>query len=301
MVELNTRENSRLIVTAVPTAVYIRANRAEQDRYVIDEVITRDTYRLRNMKQRGFEPETIVSIGSHIGTFEVIAHALWPEARIVSVEPNKESFAILQRNAPFASAYNVAITYKTQGIFCDNEVSTGGGFISTKEEFEHIPEYDSTSGLVAEKIEHGSVYHIADENIDRMTFEDLIRAEHLSKIDLLKLDCEGGEWGIIEHLPIPGLDIRYLVGEWHGVREFAGRRYHDFVKAASAVLPHLTFHGPRPEETYDCPWGPFFSFPDDEPMIDPDHRPSTLKQGHIHTPFLKRVKRWLIKRIPQDE
>jgi FkbM family methyltransferase len=262
---------------------------------MVNEVITEDTYRLQNMKREGFEPETIVSVGSHIGTFEVLAHALWPKARLISVEPNKESFAVLQQNAPFASAYNAAISYKEHGVLIDGERSSGGGFIASKEEFEQTDGYDPATGLAPEDNKKGWSYHIADSDIRCMTFEELVRAERLTRIDLLKLDCEGGEWDILEHLPMPGLEIGYVVGEWHGLGEYRGRNSNDFVAAARTAFPHLTFHGLKPHEgDHACPWGPFFSFPGSAEVLTEQPR------SHTHTPFLKRLKRSIRKRLSED-
>jgi FkbM family methyltransferase len=274
-------------VAMVPTTLFVRANRVDQDKYIINEVITEDTYRLRYMKQKGFEPQTVVSVGSHIGTFEVLSHALWPNARIISVEPNKETFELLKRNAPYSAAYNAAVSYKEQGILIDGELSSGGSFIATKEEFERIEGYDPSTRRAPEATRKDLFYHIADTNIRSITFEELVHTEGLIHIDLLKLDCEGGEWGIMEHLPMQGLEIGYVVGEWHGAGEYSGRDFNTFVKEAKRAFPHLTFHGLKGENP--VPWGPFFSFPEPTSIIS--------EQVHSHTPFRKRIKRWLRKKL----
>src|SRR5438045_3905914 len=202
-------------ITVGNFTLQIRKDRAEQDMDIVKEVLLGDTYRLHGMKEAGFEPQTIVSIGSHIGTFEMLAHSLWPNAKVVSVEPNKESFELLKRNAPFSSAYNVAIAYQKEVILTDGQGSTGGGFITTKDELEQRSGYDPSTGRVTENQEKGWYYTIADERVEAMSLEQLVNAEQLSTIDLLKMDCEGGEWAIMEHLPMPGLTIKYIVGEYH--------------------------------------------------------------------------------------
>src|SRR5256885_8817003 len=86
----------------------IRKDRAQQEMDIINEVLLGDTYRLHGMKEAGFEPRTIVSIGSHIGTVEVLAHALWPEAKLVSGEPAKTWFELRRQNAAYYWRDNVA-------------------------------------------------------------------------------------------------------------------------------------------------------------------------------------------------
>jgi FkbM family methyltransferase len=215
--------------------IYVRAHRAEQDVTVIREVIHADCYQLRQMKQAGYEPKTIVSIGSHIGTFELLAHSLWPEAHLVSVEPNRESFALLEMNVGhYASLHNVAVSYIEDAILIDGAHSTGGCTITTKEEFATKKWRDPVT--------------IIDKPIC-LTFDELMKRENLSHIDLLKLDCEGGEKDILRTWS-QRTTVDWLVGEYHDMS------FEDFKKLAEEVLPHLEIYGGNGGDI-----GPFYSFP----------------------------------------
>ena len=50
--------------------------------------------------------------------------------------------------------------------------------------------------------------------IKKYTLEDIMKSLGVDHIDLLKLDCEGSEFSILENTP--SLDkIRFIVGEYH--------------------------------------------------------------------------------------
>ncbi len=58
--------------------------------------VFQDEYQIRDLRPHNVH--TIVDIGAHVGSFTVLCHHYWPEAKIVAVEPHPESFELLQRN-----------------------------------------------------------------------------------------------------------------------------------------------------------------------------------------------------------
>lgn len=58
------------------------------------EVYDEDIYRLRKLT---FTPDVIFDCGANVGIFTRLARELFPMALIVSVEPNKENFSILEK------------------------------------------------------------------------------------------------------------------------------------------------------------------------------------------------------------
>ena len=70
---------------------------------------TGDEYRLRSL---GFTPDVIYDIGADVGSMTLFAHGLWPEARIVAVEPFGPSYERLLRHVegiPQITAIHAAI------------------------------------------------------------------------------------------------------------------------------------------------------------------------------------------------
>lgn len=58
------------------------------------EVVTFDCYKLR---QLDFVPDIVFDIGANVGVFTRFARSLWPEAKIISVEPHPENIAVFKQ------------------------------------------------------------------------------------------------------------------------------------------------------------------------------------------------------------
>jgi len=56
------------------------------------EILVQDVYGIRNL---GFTPDVIYDIGAHVGLFTMAASVLFPEARIIAVEPHLGNYQAL--------------------------------------------------------------------------------------------------------------------------------------------------------------------------------------------------------------
>lgn len=70
------------------------------------EVVTHDCYKLQSIK---FSPDLIFDFGANIGIFARYAQQLWPDAKIVSVEPNPDNVAVYKQFTQDTVLLNVAI------------------------------------------------------------------------------------------------------------------------------------------------------------------------------------------------
>lgn len=77
----------------------IVATPEETDGYggLFDEVVTEDCYGLRSLD---FVPTLVLDMGANIGVFARYARSLFPQARIVCVEPDPDNFANLTAFTP---------------------------------------------------------------------------------------------------------------------------------------------------------------------------------------------------------
>lgn len=160
------------------------------------------------------EPIThVLDIGAHIGFYTANALVYWPSAQYVAVEPERENFGLLALN--MARFGQVQVLH---GAVVDDPVNEVGRLYKAN---------TNSGGHVVKVFKRG-------EESEEITTEvytpqgyplplyDLTRVleyahnasplKHDSKV-LLKLDCEGAEWSIIEAPSMCGID--YVVGEYH--------------------------------------------------------------------------------------
>ena len=201
---------------------YIRGNRGDID--VINEVYLGDTYRIG---QLNILPKILVDIGAHIGTFARLAWETWGDAvKIICIEPNPHSFQLLESNVAGHNVvlYQAAVRYDNHCVTLDdhNVEVTGGGFMISREQ---VPQIENSG------------YIVVNEHTTLVTIEQIIHECDITAIDLMKLDCEGSEQHIFEHLN-PKVQIDTLVGEFHGQKE-------EFLKVVQRCFPthKCTFYG----------------------------------------------------------
>jgi FkbM family methyltransferase len=200
---------------------FIREHRRDQDVAVFDEVIGIDSYKMETVRKI-YTPTIVVDVGAHIGTFSVLAKKYWPHARIFSVEPEKENVNLLHCNVanykeitPIAGA----ISYTKDKVLLIGSNATGGNFLAPKDA---APPANYKAG-----------------NIPRfLKLEDIT-----SNIDCLKMDCEGGEYEILEY-GNPGLlqQIKVTLGEYHGSLT-------RFKAAIEKAMPHMNIFYTGPGNT----------------------------------------------------
>lgn len=94
-------------------------------------------------------------------------------------------------------------------------------------------------------------YSIADQNTNRITFEctsvaDFMRKQGHDHIDLLKMDIEGSEYGVIDSLLREGLPVRMICCEFHhflpGYSRLKTLRYVLNLKQQGYSLIHKDHH-----------------------------------------------------------
>jgi FkbM family methyltransferase len=158
-----------------------------------------DEYGLKTLKSY---PQTIVDIGGNIGLFSQMAGALFPKARIHSYEPNPRIHGYLAKNLSQVGAE-----------FFPEEVGAEAG------SGQSIDAGDSRTGV----FEKGG-------NIPIVSFSMVVDRIG-GRIDLLKLDCEGGEWDIFQ-IPEPFQKVAEIRMEYHLV---GGKTISDLKDAAEHI------------------------------------------------------------------
>jgi FkbM family methyltransferase len=152
---------------------------------------------------------TIVDIGAHVGSFTVLCHHYWPDARILAVEPHPESFDLLVRNTAHIPKEKLTLIHAAVSR------ESGRCILSSPVSHSRVSEY-------VPKVWESLEPRPADFGlqVDAITPKDLwekLVDVGMDEVDLLKLDCEGAEYLIISELSALGLmdRIGWIRGEWH--------------------------------------------------------------------------------------
>jgi FkbM family methyltransferase len=215
-----------LSVTVAGTPITLFVRPGTIDDYVVREVVK--TYRIQNLVDR-FKSQrsvTIIDIGGHIGSFSVIMARLLPQARIQVFEPVIANFDVLAENVRRARLEH-AIHATHAGI------SGRHGYMAL-EDIAVSPDQRNTGGHTVMGLQVSDVPPADGRHyVELLPFGELVDRE--SRIDILKIDCEGAEFDILYSLTPQQLGkIDSMVGEIHNCHGFAGTTTggHDWNAAA---------------------------------------------------------------------
>lgn len=117
-------------------------------------------------------PKSILDIGANEGAFTAWAESKWPDAVIHSYEPNPSSFRRLERNAHRGMTYPFGVTRDGRGLSMRMGKHNSG---------------------------ECSIHDLGDQSDALMECRS-ISASSLPNCDLVKIDTEGCELEILEHL-----------------------------------------------------------------------------------------------------
>jgi FkbM family methyltransferase len=169
---------SRIIRISVP-----EAEKSDQE-WEFNHLYIDDPYQLRALPS-GLH--TILDVGGNVGSFSILARHYFPEALIHSYEPAPAIFSMLKRNTK-----------------CIGVVAHNAGVASC----------DGRAEIVGNGRSLDNRLRIAEGGqIQMVSIESAIRLLG-GAVDLLKLDCEGGEWDIFRDKNSLKR-IKYLSMEYH--------------------------------------------------------------------------------------
>jgi FkbM family methyltransferase len=157
----------------------------------LQEIFKEDEYALA----RDGRPATIVDLGANCGQAALWFRSLYPEARILSVEPDPRTFATLQRNHgrdPNVTLRQVAVT-ATDG-WCRLEREAEASWATRV----------AANGNGTAHVDH----------VPAISLETLLDQHGIDRVDLLKVDIEGMEHEALAASPALRRAQR-VIGELH--------------------------------------------------------------------------------------
>ncbi len=145
------------------------------------EVATEDIYRLKELT---FAPDLIVDIGANVGVFARFAWELWPDAKIVCVEPNPGNFTELDACCPPGDVVLMNAAIGSGKMWRSRGAVNGPG------------ETYLSVGLGYDTESFDDSYEPVE--VDTISLADLFALYWKpGRKSLVKMDCEGGENAII--------------------------------------------------------------------------------------------------------
>lgn len=190
-----------------------------------------DEYRFAKI---GFTPDVIYDIGADCGSVTLHLHRLFPESKIVAVEPNPWSFPRLAKNAagiPQIVAVNAAI---------------GQGPL-----FEPAQPCEPLHWLVVSRDAPTWDENFVPASVPALTLDSLYRSYGGERY-AVKMDCETAEVGILRHGPSRQvlLNSHYFAAELH----FWGRT-HDGMMASVDTINRFLFDLAQSHTVYSYAYG----------------------------------------------
>lgn len=170
-------------------------------RGAMDVWIVKETYLDRFYERYGTPVGhgwTIVDIGAGIGDFSLYAALSHPRNRVFAFEPFPESYELLQENLQLNDAGNVR-------AYPEAIAAETGTFA-----------LDMSSGEPLQFSTESSAASHKTLTVPSLSLADAFERLELSRCDLLKMDCEGAEYGILLNTPESTTDlIEHIVMETH--------------------------------------------------------------------------------------
>jgi len=125
------------------------------------------------------EVKTIIDVGANIGIVTKRFRKLFPNSKIISVEPDVSNYKILEFNTKDDD--NISILNKA--------VWNRKTFLEIKNNFS----YNSQTFYVTEKKQEQII-----NKIESLSIEDIFSEKKLNSVDIIKIDAEGAEFKIFD-------------------------------------------------------------------------------------------------------
>jgi len=165
-------------------------------RFIIGEIFGEQVY-----SQPGFElhpTDTILDVGSHVGVFAHWAAPQIPQGRMICMEPtsaaNRFEYSLAQNGITNVRLHRCAAGGPSSTLEMIEDPQFAG--LNRSNHFQQ-PAYMRL--LVAYFKKKQALGAAQVRTVPCQSLEEIMASESLEQCDLLKMDCEGGEFDILEH------------------------------------------------------------------------------------------------------
>ena len=157
---------------------------------------------------KGKKDKIVFDVGANEGFYTLGMKENNPKLKIIAIEPIPSTFKMLKKNVQGNKLKNVILVNKA--------LTKSKGKIK----FEMVPEVPFAGGsdIAMLKRKWLDNKRIKKITVNSTTLSDLCKKLKINKIDILKLDVEGGELDIIKSSKNFLPNIKKIVIEWHGIK-----------------------------------------------------------------------------------
>lgn len=177
-----------------------------------EEVITKDSYNVKELAERDPNIEYIIDIGGNLGAASLQFHTFFPNAKIIVCEPEEMLMKYAKENT------NDELIYVQKAIVGDPNLKEVKFNICKWQGNHHVAgKFDMEIYGVPEV---GSEI-IGERTVPAITLRQICLDNDFPRIDFLKIDTEGSEGDILQgYKPWLGL-IKHITGEFHSQKDLA--------------------------------------------------------------------------------
>ena len=192
---------------------------------IFKDVFVKDIYGLSEFEREHRSPpplDCVMDIGGHIGFFSIRVSPL--ARRVIACEPVPENAQLLRRNLEDTACTNVSL------VHCAVTSTAGNTRVFTSPNPARHSVLASLAGSETESV-----------SVRARTLSDLFDEYKVERCDLLKLDCEGSEYGILFHASSEILGrVDRIAMEYHRASaekpQYTGEELERFLSASSFTV-----------------------------------------------------------------
>jgi FkbM family methyltransferase len=140
----------------------------------------------------------ILDVGANCGVFSLFAKGRYPESQIYAFEPSPDLQDILIKNLYNRNIFIEPIAVSNFNGECEFFVNSNS---------------QQTNSLIRENIEIFNDAHIRVEKVKCITLDEFISNKNIEEIDVLKIDCQGSEYLILQGAKKTIQKSKYLIIE----------------------------------------------------------------------------------------
>ena len=158
---------------------------SEADESVFGEIFQEREYKIiESVIVKAGAP--IIDIGAHVGMFSVYCAVLNPAVKIFAYEPDEDNFAAMKENLQDNNVKSVTAKNVAVGAKIGERVL----FVSRDSHNHSLLSAEASGDFSGE-----------EKEVQVVTLERIFEQNKLARVSLVKMDCEGAEFEILENLP----------------------------------------------------------------------------------------------------